>query len=701
MRYEDDFKGISRHLLYPQQCSYKLEYPKAVAFIVSNEFCERFSFYGIRTALTIYLRNYLNYEDSITTTIFHVFVMLAYFFPVFGAILADSWLGKFNTIFYLSIVYAIGQILLTLSAAPIIGLPPREFSLIGLFLITIGTGGIKTCVAAFGGDQFVLPQQERYLSTFFSIFYFSINAGSLISSFLTPLLRSEVSCFGGDCYSLAFLVPAVLMIISILIFVFGKPMYRILQPKGNVVVDVSKCVAHAISRKINPRGAKREHWLDYADDEYDKRLIRDIKGAIQVMKLFLPIPIFWALFDQQGTRWTIQATRMTGQIGSFTIQPDQMQVVNPLLVLAFIPLFEAFIYPVLNKIGIHTPLRKLTVGGVLAALSFVASALVELELEKTDPILPSNGLAQLRIFNTLNCPVDLQLNSADNFIIKNLDMYENREIAANGVMELSYKTNFANCFDIPNTEGTITVKEAVANSWVITPNGLTVNYDDNVEKSKSGRSLVRGLIYKSNSVVTLESVKKTYTLNISDALSPVPLPVEVDPETYDIRIDSKVVSKVEFKIGGVYTLVGSVMGGSAAANVVTVTTPNSMHMLWMIPQYVIITMGEIMFSVTGLEFAFTQAPISMKALLQATWLLTTAFGNLIVVIIVLAGSSSVFSRMFYEFLLFAGLMFVSMIIFAIMATFYKYVDPPEEEPVTEEIDLKCGNINMSYKDDEK
>lgn len=92
----------------------------------------------------------------------------------------------------------------------------REFSLLGLLLIAIGSGGIKPCVAAFGGDQFVLPQQERHLITFFSVFYFAINSGSLVSSFLTPELRYGVKCFGErECYSLAFFVPAVLMVASI------------------------------------------------------------------------------------------------------------------------------------------------------------------------------------------------------------------------------------------------------------------------------------------------------------------------------------------------------------------------------------------------------------------------------------------------------------------------------------------------------
>ena len=88
--------------------------------------------------------------------------------------------------------------------------------MIGLLVIAVGTGGIKPCVSAFGGDQFVRPQQDRQLEQFFSIFYFAINVGSLISTFLTPILREDVKCFGQQfCFPLAFGVPAILMIVAV------------------------------------------------------------------------------------------------------------------------------------------------------------------------------------------------------------------------------------------------------------------------------------------------------------------------------------------------------------------------------------------------------------------------------------------------------------------------------------------------------
>lgn len=138
-------------------------------------------------------------------------------------------------------------------------------------MISIGTGGIKPCVSSFGGDQFVLPQQALQLQRFFSIFYFSINAGSLISTFFTPILRNNVKCFNQEtCFPLAFGTPSVLMIISIgkenkmfnsfdeydllilyigfivVVFVCGKSMYVIKKPKENVIIIFLNCIAVSI-----------------------------------------------------------------------------------------------------------------------------------------------------------------------------------------------------------------------------------------------------------------------------------------------------------------------------------------------------------------------------------------------------------------------------------------------------------------------
>lgn len=94
----------------------KYKYPYSVFFIISNEFCERFNYYGMRTILAIYLTRKLDFSDDIATIIYHSFTTLVYFMCIIGAIIADSWWGKFNTIVWLSIVYVCGSVTITLGS---------------------------------------------------------------------------------------------------------------------------------------------------------------------------------------------------------------------------------------------------------------------------------------------------------------------------------------------------------------------------------------------------------------------------------------------------------------------------------------------------------------------------------------------------------------------------------------------------------
>jgi len=191
--------------------------------------------------------------------------------------------------------------------------------------------------------------------------------------------------------------------------------------------------------------------------------------------------------------------------------------------------------------------------------------------------------------------------------------------------------------------GNITAAEATASSWVITPKGLIYNYTDKVDKSDRGKPLVRSLIYLapnvSNTSLNFVSQNKTVMIILVSELLPLSSELlALDPSEYDVYLgDDLLEKKVSFRLGGVYTIVGSnvprVISKPVAGKTITVTQPNSLHMAVMLPQYIILTMAEVMFSVTGLEFAFTQAPKSMKSLLQAGWLLSVAFGNLIVVIV--------------------------------------------------------------------
>uniref|UniRef100_A0A0P5Y463 Oligopeptide transporter 1 n=1 Tax=Daphnia magna TaxID=35525 RepID=A0A0P5Y463_9CRUS len=692
----------------------KLKYPKSVFFIVVNEFCERFNFYGMRTVLTLYMKQILDFSEDKATVLYHTFLMLSYFTPIPGAILADTYLGKFKTIAILSCIYAFGSIMLAVAAIPNF-LPQTGFSMTGLLIIAIGTGGIKPCVSAFGGDQFVRPQQDRQLEAFFSVFYFSVNAGSLISTFITPILREDVHCFGDDtCYPLAFGVPAILMIVSIVIFVAGKPLYTIKKPEGNIMGEFFKCIGHAINRRFKSKGEKRDHWLDFASDKFDKQLIQDVKRVLAVAFVFIPLPVFWALYDQQGSRWTFQATRMNGDLGGFVLKPDQMQIINPLLILLLVPLFEAVIYPCFKKSGLLTPLRRIGCGLVLCGLSFVISGFLEIALEPTYATIPADGRMQLNFINTLPCQVNVTYRVTD----KNGDLsikankYEFvQDLEADQDIFASAFLENADCGGYLQFNGGFSTGEVKLGkgggtkgySILITEreNELTItrlNNEEQLDKSDTGDPSVAFFVDDNtfqeyaglNITMRQETKKKTYeyiyVLNDTAATTPeVEYIVQTEYQkteigTYELFYNETPVGKLENLIqGGVYRVViQKALNESDSYHVMTVevTPPNSVNILWLLPQYFVVTVGEVMFSVTGLTFSYSQAPLSMKSVMQAIWLLVVAFGNLIDIIVIQFQSDMSQAD---EFFLFAGIMGIAVIIFTAMSWNYKYVEDEKKE----------------------
>lgn len=112
------------------------------------------------------------------------------------------------------------------------------------------------------------------------------------------------------------------------------PNNRKIPPQGSIILDVCKVTGTAIKQRFNGRviargkmGSSKVHFLDYAAGFYPDELISDCKGLMEVLYIFLPVPIFWSLFDQQSTRWMFQAARLDLSTPfNYTIAPDQMHV---------------------------------------------------------------------------------------------------------------------------------------------------------------------------------------------------------------------------------------------------------------------------------------------------------------------------------------------------------------------------------------
>ncbi|NWR52898.1 S15A1 protein, partial [Regulus satrapa] len=654
-------------------------FPLSIFFIIVNEFCERFSYYGMKAVLTLYLKHFLHWGDDFATAIYHTFVALCYLTPILGAIIADSWLGKFKTILYLSIIYTIGQVVLSVgSINELTGGSANNLSvnialsMIGLVLIAFGTGGIKPCVSAFGGDQFE-DGQERQKSTFFSLFYLAINAGSLLSTIITPIIRASQCGIHTkqECYPLAFGVPAILMAVALVVFVMGSKMYKKVKLQGNVMLDVSKCIGFAIKNRFRHRSKefpKREHWLDWASEKYDKKLIAQTKMVLKVLFLYIPLPMFWAVFDQQGSRWTLQAASMNGDF-----------VVNPILIVFMVPVVDSLVYPLIKKCKLNfTPLKKMTVGMFFAALAFVASALVQVQIDKTYPVFPAAGQTQIRLINLGAFPATIQfqpqLGSVD-VGPKNDTGYMTFETSKLQSLHIISSTQ--------NKTETLKLKDknryTLAFKWALTEINSNLTLDNITSKPDNGKSLIRfinNLGFPVN--VTVDDIAfgrldpfsisnyilgffffRSYTINASMPLA-------------NCLARSK-----KFGYGSAYTIsLDNCITSRLSIEYFEDLPPNTVHMAWQIPQYFLLTCGEVLFSVTGLEFSYSQAPSNMKAVLQAGWLLSVAVGNIIVLIV--AGTSAI-QKQWAEYVLFAALLLVVCVIFAIMGSFYTYIDPNEIE----------------------
>ena len=329
--------------------------PPGVPYIIGNEAAERFSYYGMKSVLTVFMAHYILNQSGVLAPMnenqaymySHYFVMGVYALPVLGAILADGLLGKYRTILSLSIVYCLGNLTLACMATSWgIGIGQRTMLVIGLSLICLGAGGIKPCVSANVGDQFG-ESNKHLLSKMFGWFYFSINAGSFISSILCPWLLANPKYGAGW----AFGIPGIAMMIATLFFWGGR----------NKMVHVP------------PAG------LGYLKETFSKEGLLTL-GRIAMVYVF--ILVFWALWGMSnGVEWTLQAEKMDLHWMGMNLIAAQVQTANPILILLFIPLVNYVIYPAIDKVFPLTPLRKIGIGLFITALSFVVIVWIQGQID--------------------------------------------------------------------------------------------------------------------------------------------------------------------------------------------------------------------------------------------------------------------------------------------------------------------------------
>lgn len=369
--------------------------PASVPFIVGNEAAERFNYYGILAILTLYITRELRLSEADSTEIVHLFKSMAYLMPLLGAWIADRFWGRYRTILWLSLLYCVGNLLLACTVGSRAGLYA------GLLLIAIGTGGIKPCVSAFVGDQFG-PERAHLLPKIYGMFYWSINFGSFFAFGFLPSVRDNAG------YRWAFGIPGVAMLLATLIFWLGTRRYVIKPPvrapaKAGFLSVFWYALTHWGQRKPG------SGFWEVARGEFTAEEVDGARAVGGILMVFASVPVFWSLFDQTNSTWVIQGTKMTSvTLFTFQLSPDlffvpllkgffveqgagqfafvldteRMQAMNPLYVMILIPIFTSFLYPLADKAGLKpTPLRRMSLGMVLAAGSFVICGWIQSRMD--------------------------------------------------------------------------------------------------------------------------------------------------------------------------------------------------------------------------------------------------------------------------------------------------------------------------------
>ena len=417
--------------------------PRQIAYIIGNEACERFSFYGMRNILVPFLISsvLLGYlpagseRDAAAKDIFHMFVIGVYFFPLLGGWLADRYFGKYHTILWFSLIYCAGHACLALFESNASGFYT------GLFLIALGSGGIKPLVVSFCGDQFDQTNKDK-AKVVFDAFYWIINFGSFFASLLAPALLAH---YGP---AVAFGVPGILMFIATFIFWLGRRHYINVPPSRRDPHAFSEVVKSALRTRAPGRGrpglmvalagaavaaAMLALWalsaitgagiwpqafnfvitaclalgvlialggwgaslqLERARGTHPDAAVDGVRAVLRILIVFALVTPFWSLFDQKASTWIIQGGQMVmptfswlpggagDMLRSWFVSPAQMQALNPLLVMLLIPFNNIVLYPALRRMGlVVTALRRMGWGIAISGLSWIVAGLLQLWID--------------------------------------------------------------------------------------------------------------------------------------------------------------------------------------------------------------------------------------------------------------------------------------------------------------------------------
>ncbi|KAF7725206.1 peptide transporter ptr2 [Apophysomyces ossiformis] len=416
--------------------------PLAAGFILVNELCERFAYFGGSTPFQNYVQNppptsaedpagMLGRGQSIATALQNFFTFFCYFTPVLGAIVADQYIGRYWTIILFSTIYMIGWIILTTTSVPAAIESGAGFPGYIVSLIVIGWG-IKGIVSPLCADQYrktesyvrkekngelVLVDYDLSIQHLYNWFYWCINVGGLLGGIICPILERYVAFWA------AFLLPACMFAMAIAVFIAGSKFYYKPPATESVILKAYKVIRFARHQASRPENsvakessrsvmefAKREpglgHVAPWSEDDLQKanwtdEFVDELRQAIMACRIFIPLSIYWVCYNQLSNNLLSQAACMDRH----GVPNDIMNNFDPIALIIFIPIWDRVVFPLMRKHKINfLPQKRITVGFMLAASAMVYAAVVQYYIYK-DPAFNATGYSTIPVFVQIPCYV--------------------------------------------------------------------------------------------------------------------------------------------------------------------------------------------------------------------------------------------------------------------------------------------------------
>lgn len=401
---------------------------KACFFIVATASLERLAYFGMSSNLLMYFTLELNEHSATASRNLSNWTGACYIAPLFGAFVADGYIGKYWTIACSSVLYAIGMTLLTVSA-----LAPRLFKtdvdeatesqtvacFTALYLVAVASGGVKACISAYGADQFDDNDkaEKKLKSSFFNWYYQMMNIGSLIAHSLIVWVQDNVGWDWG------FGIPTLAMVMGVVSFISGTWFYRNHKPGGSPLTSLFQVVVASLrKKKINLQtDASLLYEIVDADSSttgsrqlnhtrnlsfFDKAAVEtpsdrakgsinpwrlctvtqveELKAVIRLLPIWFTGIIFSGVRGQVDNLFVLQGSFMDTQIdnSSFIIPPASLGTIGTLSVIFWVPVYDQIIVPLARKLTGHpnglTQLQRMGIGHFILIFSMLAAGILEI-----------------------------------------------------------------------------------------------------------------------------------------------------------------------------------------------------------------------------------------------------------------------------------------------------------------------------------